>query len=211
MGTGIGTGIELWELSAPSFLHAVPAFMEVYRAAMNPPPDQVAGRRSVMERHSSLPRFHSVTAIAPDGPADTGSAVAFAYGFHGQGGQWWHDVVTGELRLHDPRAAHTWFADSFEIAEVHVHPEWQGRGIGRAMLERLTAERAEHTAVLSTGTGPTPAYRLYSSYGFVEVLTGFSFPGSPDRPFTIMAAPLPLRRSGRERPADRSRASRWTG
>lgn len=210
MSTGIGTGIELWELSAPSFLHAVPAFMEVYRAAMDPPADQVPGRRSVMERHSTLAKFHAVAAIAPR-PDPVGTAVGFAYGFHGHGGQWWHDVVTEELRRRDPDAVQPWFADSFEIAEVHVHPGWQGRGIGRAMLERLTAARTERTAALSTRIGRTPAHRLYTSCGFVALLPEFSFPGSPDQPFTVMAAPLPLRRSDRVRPAGRSRVWPWTG
>ncbi|WP_245928845.1 GNAT family N-acetyltransferase [Murinocardiopsis flavida] len=207
----MGTGIELWDLSAPSFLHAVPAFMEIYRAAMDPPADQVQGRRAVMERHSTLPRFHAVAAIALGGTDPGGTAVGFAYGFHGHGGQWWHDVVTEELRRRDPTAVSAWFADSFEIAEVHVHPRWQGIGVGRAVLERLAAARTERTAALSTRTGRTPAHRLYTSAGFVAVLPEFSFPGSPDQPFTIMAARLPLRRSDPVPPAGRSRAWPWTG
>ncbi|GAA3734155.1 ribosomal protein S18 acetylase RimI-like enzyme [Spinactinospora alkalitolerans] len=201
------TEIELWELAAPAFLRAVPALMEIYAAAMSPPRDQLPGRRTVMEHHTGLPLFHSVTAVSPDGE----SAVGFAYGFHGQGGQWWHDVVTHELRLRDEAAVPRWFGDSFEIAEVHVHPDWQGRGVGRGMLLRLTQARAERTAVLSTHTGSTPAHGLYRSCGFADVLPEFYFPGSPEQPFTIMAAPLPLRAPGNRRPAGRSRGWRWTG
>ncbi|GAA3736653.1 GNAT family N-acetyltransferase [Salinactinospora qingdaonensis] len=202
------TDIELWELNAPAFTKAIPALLDVYVHAMKPPSDQLSGRRAIMERHAHLPRFHCVLAALPGGEA----TVGFAYGFHGQEGQWWHDVVTDELRLYDPAAVHQWFSDSFEVAEVHVHPQWQGQGVGRRMLERLTAQRRERTAVLSTPSNATPAHGLYHSYGFIEILTNFHFPGSPHQAFTVMAAWLPLRRErGRRRPADRSRGWRWTG
>ncbi|WP_046470954.1 GNAT family N-acetyltransferase [Allosalinactinospora lopnorensis] len=196
------TDIELCDLAAPAFLHALPALLEVYAAAMDPLRKQITGRRTIMGQHARNPRFHSVVALAP---GDT-AALGFAYGFHGQGGQWWHDVVTDELRARDPTAEQRWFSDSFEIAEIHVLPEWQGRGIGRRLLERLTAVRGERTAVLSTYTGPTAAHSLYRSYGFTDVLPEFYFPGSPHQPYTIMAARLPLRARGRRRSARRSRA-----
>jgi len=202
----VGTDIELRELAAPSFVHALPALLEVYTAAMDPAPGQLPGRRSIMEQHSRYPRFRSVLALAPDG-----GAAGFAYGFQGRSGQWWHDVVTAELKRSDPDALRRWFTDSFEIAEVHVHPVYQGRGAGRRLLERLAQARPERTAVLSTPVGPTVARRLYASCGFADVLPEFAFPGSPDRPFAIMAAPLPLAGGGRRRAAGRSRGWRWTG
>ncbi|WP_084468973.1 GNAT family N-acetyltransferase [Nocardiopsis trehalosi] len=197
----------MWEPAAPAFVHALPALLDIYTAAMSPPPDQLAGRRTIMEHHARNPGFRAVVALSSDGR----TALGFAYGFHGGGGQWWHDVVTTELRSRDPEAADRWFADSFEVAEVHVRPEHQGRGIGRRLLRGVTAHRPERTAVLSTHTGPTVARRLYASYGFTDVLAEFRFPGSPDRPFAIMAAPLPLRGPGRRRSAGRSRAWLWTG
>lgn len=196
---------ELRELAAPAFLHALPALMEIYTAAMDPPGEQIPGRRSIMREHARNARFRSVAAVRG------GSAVGFGYGFRGSGGQWWHDVVSAELRERDPRAERRWFADSFEVAELHVLPDHQGRGIGRGLLEALTAVRRERTAVLSTPVGPTAARSLYLSCGFVDVLPEFTFPGSPHQPFAIMAAPLPLRAGGRRRPAGRSPWWRWTG
>ncbi|QBI53827.1 GNAT family N-acetyltransferase [Streptomonospora litoralis] len=201
------TDIELWELAAPAFLHALPALMEIYAAAMEPPREQLAGRRSIMREHARNARFRSVIAL-PRGNAD---AAGFGYGFHGHPGQWWHDIVSGEVCERDPEAERRWFGDSFEVAELHVLPGHQGRGIGRGLLEALTAARKERTAALSTPAGPTVARSLYLSCGFVDVLPEFHFPGSPHRPFTIMAAPLPLRASGRRRPARRSPAWQWTG
>ncbi|GAB3205655.1 GNAT family N-acetyltransferase [Marinactinospora thermotolerans] len=201
------TQTEIWDLAAPAFVRAIPALAEIYSAAMRPEPDLLPGRRAIMHHHADLPSFHSVVAVK----ADTDEAVGFAYGFHGRAGQWWHDVVTRELTAHDPAAVPRWFGDSFEIAEVHVRPESQGRGLGRALLERLTSGRTERTAALSTPVGPSRARRLYLSCGFVDVLDSLRFPGSPDQPFAIMAATLPLREPASRRSSGRSPGSRSTG
>ena len=118
--------------------------------------------------------------------------VGFAYGFHGSGGQWWHDVVRrAATSALGARTADDWFGDSLEIAEVHVLPGYQGRGTGLAMMLRLTAGRPERSAVLSTMDANTRARRLYRGLGFTDLLTGFEFPGT-DLPYAIMGAPLPL-------------------
>src|ERR1700735_1446023 len=79
-----------------------------------------------------------------------------------------------------------WLANTCDTAEVHVRPESQRRGIGRAMLLSLTAGCPQRTAVLSTLDAPSPARRLYRSLGFTDLLTGFRFPGH-GRPATGMA------------------------
>ena len=122
----------------------------------------------------------------------TGELVGFAYGFHGGGGQWWHDLVSRTTAsILGSRAAQDWFGDSLEIAEVHVLPSHQGRGAGLAMMLRLTAGRPERAAVLSTMDANTRARRLYRGLGFTDLLTGFTFPGT-ELPYAIMGAPLPL-------------------
>jgi ribosomal protein S18 acetylase RimI-like enzyme len=134
--------------------------------------------------------------------------VGFAYGFHGSGGQWWHDVVRrAATSVLGTRAADDWFSDSLEIAEVHVLPGYQGRGTGLAMMLRLTSGRPERSAVLSTMDANTRARRLYHGLGFTDLLTGFEFPGT-DLPYAIMGAPLPLPGAspGSARPG---KPSRW--
>jgi GNAT superfamily N-acetyltransferase len=121
-----------------------------------------------------------------------GDVIAFAYGFHGGSGQWWHDLVRSALISSSGHGAATeWLDDSFEVAEVHVHPQYQRRGIGRRMLYRLTGGRAERTAVLSTMDANSPARRLYRSLGFTDLLTGYRFSGAPV-PYAVMGAALPL-------------------
>jgi ribosomal protein S18 acetylase RimI-like enzyme len=118
--------------------------------------------------------------------------IAFAYGFHGGSGQWWHDLVRSALISKSGHgAAIEWLDDSFEVAEVHVHPEYQHRGIGRRLLYRLTGGRAERTAVLSTMDTNSPARRLYRSLGFTDLLTDYRFSGAPV-PYAVMGAALPL-------------------
>jgi len=83
--------------------------------------------------------------------------------------------------------------DAADIAEVHVRPEYQRRGIGRHLLLTLTGGRDERTAVLSTQDDNATARRLYLGMGFTDLLTGFSFPGGGP-PYAVMGAVLPLGR-----------------
>ncbi len=53
--------------------------------------------------------------------------------------------------------ASAWLADSLEIAEVHVHPDYHRRGIGRSLVLGLAEGRLERTAVLSTQDANSPA------------------------------------------------------
>jgi ribosomal protein S18 acetylase RimI-like enzyme len=85
----------------------------------------------------------------------------------------------------------TWLDDSFEVAELHVLPAWQGKGIGRSLLVSLASGRQERTAVLSTADAPTRARRLYRGLGFTDLLTDFRFSGS-EPPYAVMGALLPL-------------------
>ena len=203
--TRVWGGLELRELGAGEFLANLDACTRVYAAAMNPPEYQLPGRHSIMERHAGYAAFRAIAVIqaagagsAGDGPAwsspgGNGPLIAFAYGFHGEGGQWWHDLVSQAVTSVCGReTAADWLTDSFEIAEVHVLPAHQGQGTGQAMMLRLTAGRPERTAVLSTMDADTRARRLYRRLGFTDLIAGFAFAGTED-PYAIMGAPLPLR------------------
>jgi ribosomal protein S18 acetylase RimI-like enzyme len=183
--------IQSLELDRAGFLAEIDRVSAVYAAAMHPDPAYLPGRASIMERHTGHPGFRAlaVTAqVAGDLPI-----IAFGYGFRGASGQWWHDVVRAALTARvGEAAAGAWLDSSIEIAELHVHPDFQRRGIGRSLLLGLTAGRQEHTAALSTQDDNSPARRLYRSVGFADLLTGFSFPGGGP-PYTVMGAVLPLR------------------
>jgi len=189
------------ELSRAAFVSELDALTAVYGAAMRPDPAQLPGRRSIMEQHSSYRGFRALAVAAgargPDGrPGRTGrpgQIVAFSYGFIGAQGQWWHDVVAAALTATTgPAVAAAWLADSLEIAEVHVHPDFHRRGIGRSLVLGLADGRRERTAVLSTQDANSPARRLYRGLGFADLLTGYRFPGSAVS-YAVMGAALPLR------------------
>jgi ribosomal protein S18 acetylase RimI-like enzyme len=187
--------IQSRELGTAGFVAEIDSLCGVYATAMRADPAQLPGRRAIMERHAQQAGFRAIAVTAP--AACDSSIIAFGYGFSGAGGQWWHDIVRSALTAKTgATVASAWLDSSMEIAELHVHPDFQRRGIGRSLLLGLTDGRSEHTTVLSTQDDNGPARRLYRSVGFADLLTGFSFPGGGP-PYTIMAAVLPLLLAGR--------------
>jgi len=183
--------IQSRELGTAGFIAEIDRLSAVYAAAMRPDPAQLPGRRVIMERHAHHPGFRALVVTAQ--AAGDSQVIAFGYGFRGADGQWWHDVVRTALVARLGNAATTpWLDSSMEVAELHVHPDFQRRGIGRSLLLGLTAGRPEHTAVLSTQDDNVPARRLYRGVGFADLLTGFGFPGGGPS-YAVMGAVLPLR------------------
>ena len=201
------------ELGPGEFRSSIRALVAVYAAAMNPPDRTLSGREAIMERHAASPGFRGLVAQAD------GQVAGFTYGFHGETGQWWHDMVAAALATRSGAAGSAagsavpdctgpdyakpdctgpdctgpagWLDDSFEIAELHVLPRWQGNGIGRSLLLTVADGRPERTAVLSTADAPTRARRLYRAVGFTDLLTDFRFSGA-EPPYAVMGATLPL-------------------
>ena len=182
--------LSVCELSPGEFAARLDQMIAVYAAAMRPPADMLPGRRSIMAGHAVHPGFRALLATE-DG---SGAPAGFGYGFHGAAGQWWHDTVARALAAaQGPAAAAAWLGDSFEVAELHVAPGHQGHGVGAGLLLRLTSDRPERTAMLSTRDADTPARRLYRGTGFTDLLTSFVFFPSGDPPYAVMGAELPLR------------------
>src|ERR1700712_4840028 len=95
--------------------------------------------------HVHRPGLRVVAALAPDPdlPAEHAPLVGIGYGQPGARGQWWHDTVVAALPA---EAAARWFSDVFEIVELHVLPEYQGRGLGRQLLRTLLGGCGRRTA-----------------------------------------------------------------
>lgn len=180
---------QIREIDRREFVRRLDPMLSTYAAAMVPPPDQMPGRRGIMERHATYPAFRAYIAKRRRGVA------GFAYGFHGETGQWWHDVVrSGLVDVGGDEHASYWMDDPFEVAELHVHPDSQGRGLGRELVTTLCAHRPERTVMLSTLDALTPARNLYRSLGMTDLLTAFQFPGGGPG-YAIMGATLPLKDS----------------
>jgi ribosomal protein S18 acetylase RimI-like enzyme len=201
------------ELGPDEFRSSIRALVTVYAAAMNPPDRTLSGREAIMERHAASPGFRAIAAHAD------GQLAGFTYGFHGETGQWWHDMVAAALASRSGAAVAAaegtgpgitgpggWLDDSLEIAELHVLPRWQGNGIGRSLLLAVADGRPERTAVLSTADAPTRARRLYRAVGFTDLLTDFRFSGT-EPPYAVMGAALPL--AADTAPARSAKPSNW--
>ena len=174
------------ELPVPWLRDHMHEALTIYGLAMGYDSAVVAGRYGYAIQHTERPGFRGVGAFAqtPDGE----QLVAFGYGYLTAPGQWWHDQVRAAL---DRRTAKKWLPDSFEVCELHVHPDYQSQGLGRRLLHALLADLPQPTALLSTPDADTKAFRLYHADGFVDLARGYHFPGDA-RPFAILGARLPL-------------------
>jgi ribosomal protein S18 acetylase RimI-like enzyme len=158
-------------VGAAEFEPLVPAAAHVYGAAMGRSAELVVQRREIMQSHLHRSGFAAATATAG---ADL---VGFGYGYRGRRGEWWHDTVA---RAIGRSAAKRWLDQAFEIAELHVLPDFHGQGVGRRLLDLLLDRADGSTVVLSTHDRESPARSLYRSAGFTELQTGFVFPGSAE-------------------------------
>jgi ribosomal protein S18 acetylase RimI-like enzyme len=107
----------------------------------------------------------------------------------------WSTVVEPYLRHN---GSDDWLDDSFVITELHVHPGYQGRGIGRTLITTITDGVTQPRSILSAIDVESPARGLYRTLGYQDLARRVLFPSAP-KPYAVMGAPLPLRRTGRER------------
>jgi ribosomal protein S18 acetylase RimI-like enzyme len=168
------------------FIHRVGEAMGIYVQAMNYPPHAGIQRAVTARRHAAHDGFSCRAALIDD------RLVGFGYGYTTMSGQWWHDLVRKALNREQ---AGEWLADAFELSELHVLPEMQGAGTGRALLTDLATAIPHEVMLLSTPDIDTRAFRLYRHLGFVDLRRHYLFPGDV-RPFAVLGAKLPLRTDG---------------
>ncbi|MFE0194063.1 GNAT family N-acetyltransferase [Streptomyces sp. NPDC059008] len=147
--------------------------------------EEIAVRRHIVLRHLNCAGARALGATTP-----AGRLVGFVYGMPNDRAHWWSTVVEPYLRA--VRLDH-WLDDSFTITELHVHPAYQGRGIGRALITRITDEASEPRSILSAIDVESPARGLYRSLGYRDIARRVLFPSAPT-PYAVMGATLPLKR-----------------
>ena len=179
------TPIEIVDLRAEGFVAARREIAEVYRRAFAehqyPDPEREVVRfRNVLSRHADRSGFRCKVARGDHG------VLGVAYGYTGRRGQWWHDVVAAALPSEE---AEQWLGDCFELVELHLLPEVQGRGVGGRLHDELLNGLPHSTAALSTLDAETRALHLYRKRGWVPLLRNFAFPGGA-KPFMIMGLNL---------------------
>ena len=147
--------------------------------------EEVAVRRHIVLRHLMNPGARAYGATTPDG-----RLVGFVYGMPNDRGHWWSTVVEPYLRA---TGTADWLDASFVITELHVHPAFQGRGLGRGLITTITDGAAEPRSILSAIDTDSPARGLYRALGYQDLARQVHFP-SAARPYAVMGAPLPLPR-----------------
>ncbi|MFD7713426.1 GNAT family N-acetyltransferase [Streptomyces sp. NPDC059785] len=147
--------------------------------------EEVAVRRQIVLRHMTYPGARALGATT-----DRGRLAGFVYGMPNDRAHWWSTVVEPYLR---GQGQEGWLDDSFVITELHVHPHFQNRGIGRALITTITDGAAEPRSILSAIDTDSPARGLYHSLGYEDLARQVHFPSAP-KPYAVMGAPLPLRR-----------------
>ena len=136
-------------------------------------------RAAIMARHLRYSGFRGVVA------EDAGRLLGFCYGYVSAPGQWWNGEVRRAIGEQRARAV---LDGALEIAELHVDPPAQHRGLGRALLYAVTDGAGERHAVLTTEATNSRARALYGSAGFTVL-----HPTLWNRA-VAMIAPLPLSR-----------------
>lgn len=180
--------IEIAEWSAAEVLLRRHDFGTIYRDAFAGYPYHTPEHVARVFVDDTLPRhvrrvgFRSCVALN----AALGTSLGFAYGFHGEPGQWWREAVAKALDA--PTAAH-WLPDFFELVEFAVSPTMQGQGVGSRIYDALIAGVHEPRAMLSTHATPTPARNFYNRRGWVVLRDNYIFPGTAN-PFAIMGLEL---------------------
>ncbi|MEV0600690.1 GNAT family N-acetyltransferase [Streptomyces sp. NPDC050315] len=147
--------------------------------------DEIGVRRHIVLRHLTTPGARALGATTPEG-----RLAGFVYGLPNDRSHWWSSVVEPYLRS---TGQDFWLDDSFVITELHVHPAYQKRGIGRALITRITDEAPYPRSILSAIDTESPARALYRSLGYQDLARRVIFPSAP-APYAVMGAPLPLAR-----------------
>lgn len=180
-----------------------PQIAAVYHAAFSGPPYFKAPRetdsfRAWLPQHVLRPAFRFV-AVFDD---RTAVLAGFAYGYRTTPGQYWYEQVSRTLG--SERAAH-WLGDAFQLCEIAVAPQHQGRGFGGALHDAALGLAGAapgplpcRRAVLSTLAAETVALGMYRRKGWETLLETFTFP-EVARVYRIMGWAAPAAHSPRTR------------
>jgi ribosomal protein S18 acetylase RimI-like enzyme len=195
----------LIDLLPPDMQRRLPEALAIYVDAMRYPRGTEDHRASMWMEHSRRKGWRAVAAVdAAEDQCGSPSAaeladarmIGVAYGYCGAPDHWWQQQVVAGMRRAGmtPSAIGSLVSNYFELTELHIHPQAQGRGLGEALTRRLLQDRSEDNVLLSTPEihrEDNRAWRLYRRLGFSDIVRGHHFAGDP-RAFAILGRRLPL-------------------
>ncbi|WP_188189771.1 GNAT family N-acetyltransferase [Nonomuraea sp. SYSU D8015] len=149
----------------PGITPISPHIIELYRRCYAAPPwsetpEQLDGYPAKLAAATKRPGFTALTARD-----DSGRLAGVCYGWPTPADLTGSHIYDALVKTFGPDATAALTRDAFEVAELFVHPEHQGRGIGR----RLLAEATGHWPAAWLITDPqAPAAALYRKLGWRE-------------------------------------------
>jgi GNAT superfamily N-acetyltransferase len=153
------------------------AVFEIYCAALNAPAAAVETQRwrdETLPRHAQRRDFIFLGAREADR-----KLVGIAYGYTGEAGQWWNDLVAAAL---DDETRRAWLEPPhFEVVELHVHPERQRQGTGTRLLDELLRRQPHDRAVLTADPARPQSLPFYGKHGWQSLGDVCFAAGSPAR------------------------------
>ncbi|MFI1014073.1 GNAT family N-acetyltransferase [Streptomyces sp. NPDC020965] len=142
--------------------------------------EAIENDRTHVLRDCESPGFRALCATHTDG-----RLIGFTYGMPVAPDDWWADVIRPRLA----ESGHgTWLDDAFAVAELHVLPEFQRRGVGRELITALTEANGGRRSILTVIEAEYSAHGFYQSLGYRDLARGVLFPYLPET-FTVMGAP----------------------
>jgi ribosomal protein S18 acetylase RimI-like enzyme len=148
-------------------LHGAPAAAALadriwpcYRAVFNDFDDIEAWRRDSFDRHAARTGYR--LAVATDGSTTAG----FAWGYIGQRGQYWTDLVCDAL---PKQITDDWVGGHFEFVELAVLAGHRQRGIGSRLHDTLLSDVRQKCLLSTADDLADPAVRLYLRHGWQKL------------------------------------------
>ncbi|MGP9538558.1 GNAT family N-acetyltransferase [Brachybacterium sp. AOP43-C2-M15] len=153
---GVGD-VRIGRHSAPAAGAFRDQVLALWPEVFGPVADEGDWRDRFWEQHRSRDDFRLVTAVS------AGELLGFGWGYTGQRGQWWSDVVAEALGAGDA----DWVGGHFELVELAVRPAQQGRGLGGALHDALLDDLPHSRTLLQTDADARGAgHRLYRRRGW---------------------------------------------
>lgn len=147
-------------LTGTDALRLAPSVWRCYDQAFGDTADYASWRSDLFERHARRNGYRLAAAIDDD------RVIGFAWGYVGQRGQYWSDLVADTL---PPEVVARWVGDHFEFVELAVLAEHRHKGLGQALHDRLL-DGVKRRCLLSTSDDPDdPAVRLYTRSGWRKI------------------------------------------
>ena len=129
----------------------------IYRDVFADFEDIATWRDDMFDRHAARAGYR--LAVAADGDTIAG----FGWGYVGERGQYWTDLVGQAL---PPSVTREWVGGHFELVELAVAPPWRRRGLGRRLHDTLLAGVGRRCLLSTDDDLEDPAVQLYLGRGW---------------------------------------------